>query len=311
MDIGVYVMAPPNQPHGDTTLVVGSGSDGRSLVTTAELRTLVAHAEGVGFDTFWLPDHVVMPAKYSSRYPYQAYAPGEEFKPYPFDAVPFPEPFTALAYVAGATDRIRLATGVLILPERNPVLFAKQVATLDSLSGGRLELGIGLGWLKEEYDALGVEWSHRGRRMDEYIEAMRRLWRDDVASYHGEFVSFTDISCDPKPRQPGGVPLIIGGHSEAAARRAGRIGDGFIPTGFEGDYDMSGLVALARRTAEENGRDPAAVRMYAGAAADPKMLDELEQQGVAAVFIAAFPTDLDSGLRWLDEVEQTVLRPRR
>jgi probable F420-dependent oxidoreductase len=250
-----------------------------------------------------------MPVRYASVYPYQA-TPDGEFLEYPFDDTAFPEPFTALSFIAGSTSRIRLATGVLILPERNPVLFAKQAATLDALSGGRLELGVGIGWLREEFEALGIDWARRGARMDECIEAMRVLWTHDVASYHGEFVDFEQVRCDPKPARRGGIPLVIGGHSEAAARRAGRIGDGFMPVGPRGDHDVTGLIATMRASADQAGRDPDGIVLYSGAAADRATIDRLAADGVRHVFIAGFPTDLDSGMRWLDSVADEVLSDR-
>jgi probable F420-dependent oxidoreductase len=311
MEIGVYVMAPPSRSGTPAeALVVGENNTSADLVGTEQLRRFAVHAEAVGFDTIWLPDHVVMPVNYSSRYPYQPAALESGFTPYPFDEVPFPEPLTALSYLAGATERIRLAAGVVILPERNPVLFAKQLATLDALSGGRLQLGVGIGWLREEYEALGVPWPERGRRMDEYMEVLRLLWQPGTAEYHGTYVDFDELRCEPKPLQAGGVPLIVGGHSAAAAKRAGRLGDGFMPSPFGGGGDVGPLVEQMRAAAVEAGRDPAAVELYAGCGADLSMVEQAAADGVDAVFIAVFPTDLDSGLRWLDDVARDVLARR-
>jgi probable F420-dependent oxidoreductase len=311
MQIGVYVMAPPSRTGTNAgALVVGESADPGEVVRTARLRDFAVHAEDVGFDTIWVPDHVVMPVGYASTYPYQPAAADGDFRPYPFDEVPFPEPLTALAYLAGATRRIRLAAGVVILPERNPVLFAKQLATLDALSGGRLEMGVGLGWLREEYAALGVPWANRGRRMDEYIEVMRRLWQPGTAEFHGTYVDFDELRCDPKPVQPGGVPLIVGGHSSAAAARAGRLGNGFLPSPLGGSGDVRPLVDQMRAAAEAAGRDPADVALYQGCAPDLAMVEEAAADGAAAVFLAVFPADLDSGLRWLDDVAEAVLARR-
>jgi probable F420-dependent oxidoreductase len=311
MQIGVYVMAPPSRAGTNAgALVVGDSSDPGEVVCTARLRDFAVHAEDVGFDTIWVPDHVVMPVSYASTYPYQPAAIDGDFRPYPFDEVPFPEPLTALAYLAGATRRIRLAAGVVILPERNPVLFAKQLATLDALSGGRLDMGVGIGWLREEYAAVGVPWANRGRRMDEYIEAMRRLWQPGTAEFHGTYVDFDELHCDPKPVRPGGVPLIVGGHSSAAASRAGRLGDGFLPSPLGGDGDVWPLVDEMRRAAEAAGRDPGDVALYLGCAPDLAMVEKAAADGVDGVFVAVFPAGLDSGLRWLDEVAETVLARR-
>ena len=309
MEIGVYVMAPPSRR--DTAAAAHVAGDGAGeVVRTPQLREFAVHAEAVGFDRIWVPDHVVLPVRYTSTYPYQPAATDVGFEPYPFEDAPFPEPLTALAYLAGATTRIRLAAGVVILPERNPVLFAKQLATLDALSAGRLALGVGIGWLREEYAALGVPWARRGKRTDEYIEAMRRLWRPGPAEYHGAFVDFDEIRCDPKPVQPQGVPLIVGGHSSAAAVRAGRLGDGFLPSPYGGQGDIAPLVAEMQAAAHECGRDPAEVPVYTGCAPDLAAVEREAELGRGGVFIAVFPTDLDSGRRWLDQVADTVLAHR-
>ena len=142
--------------------------------------------------------------------------------------IPLPDPLIWMAFVAAATTRIKLATGILILPQHNPVLAAKQIATLDHLSRGRILLGIGVGWLQEEFAALGVPFAERGARTDEYIVAMRELWSADKPTFKGRFVAFEGAYCRPQPVNKS-VPIIVGGHSEAAARRAGRLGDGFFP----------------------------------------------------------------------------------
>jgi probable F420-dependent oxidoreductase len=167
-----------------------------------------------------------------------------------------------MAHVAAATTRLRLITGVLVVPQRNPLVLAKQVATLDHLSGGRISLGIGVGWLREEFDALGVPFERRGARTDEYVLAMRALWAGDDARFRGAFVRFDGMSCNPKPVR-GGVPILVGGHSEQAARRAARLGDGFFPaTGIQRPVEP--LIDLMRRAAEEAGRDPAGIELTLG-----------------------------------------------
>jgi len=175
---------------------------------------LVQAGEAAGFESAWTVEHTVIPRGYQSPYPYTADGklPGGEG-----DFV-LPDPLIWMAYVAAATTRINLATGILILPQHNPVVCAKQVATLDAMSGGRVLLGIGVGWLKEEFDAIGVPFEDRGRRTDEYIAAMRELWSADVPSYQGEFVNFTDALMRPKSVR-GLVSIIIGGQTPPAARR--------------------------------------------------------------------------------------------
>jgi probable F420-dependent oxidoreductase len=243
-------------------------------------------AEEAGFDSLWTVEHVVVPSNYQSAYPYDPSGkmPGGE----DFD---IPDPLIWLAYVAAATSRIRLATGILILPQRNPVVLAKELATLDKLSGGRMLLGIGVGWLEEEFDAIGVPFAKRGKITDEYIAAMRALWTQEKASFHGEFADFTDCIMRPRPVQAT-VPIHVGGHSEPAARRAGRLGDGFFP-GKGSHEEIGHLFEVARAAATEAGRDPSEVEMTSGGdgAVGPNALDEvkaLADLGVDRVMVPAF-----------------------
>ena len=207
-------------------------------------------AEAAGFDSVFAVEHVVFPDNYASVYPY---APGGRLPGGP--SVNFPDPLIWLTWVAAATTRLRFMTAVMILPQRNPLVLAKEVATLDYLSGGRIELGIGVGWLKEEFEALGIPFERRGKRADEYVAAMRALWASDGASFAGEFVNFDKVNCNPKPVAKS-VPIVVGGHSEAAARRAGRLGDGFFPS-IGAQVDTMPLLDVVRRSAEQAGRDPA------------------------------------------------------
>lgn len=247
------------------------------------LVTLAQNAEAAGFESLWTIEHVIYPEGYESSYPYDPSG-----KMMADASTPMPDPLIWLAFVAAATTDLRLGTGIVILPQRNPVILAKELATLDSLSGGRVEFGIGVGWLKEEFDALGVPWPRRGARTDEYIAAMRALWDADHASYQGEFVSFDDVSSNPKPAQ-GRVPIHIGGHSRAAAERAGRLGDGFFP----GKGDITELVDIVRQTAADHDRDPAAIEITYGDAElmtvpGPEKVEELAALGVDRVIVPSF-----------------------
>jgi probable F420-dependent oxidoreductase len=206
-----------------------------------------------------------------------------------------PDPLIWLAFAAAATTTIRLGTGILIVPQRNPLVTAKAVATLDHLSGGRVDLGVGVGWLREEFDALGVPFERRGRRLDEYIEAMRSLWTQDRAEYHGEFVDFENCISRPRPAQ-GSVPIVVGGHTEAAARRAGRLGDAFFP-GSATPEAIADLVAIMRATAAEHGRDGDVIPVYAMCAGKPgdemyTRIEALAAVGVSQVIVATYPPDV-------------------
>ena len=176
-----------------------------------------------GFESLWTVEHVLVPAGYQSEYPYDPSGkmPGGETSD-------IPDPLIWLTYVAAHTTPLNLGTGILILPQRNPVVLAKECATLDRLSGGRVELGIGVGWLEEEFDALGVPFAERGARTDEYIAALRALWTEREATHHGQFTNF-DRRHQPAHAGRRRHPDLVGGHSKVAARRAGRLGDGFFP----------------------------------------------------------------------------------
>jgi probable F420-dependent oxidoreductase len=214
-------------------------------------------AEAAGFESLWTVEHVVVPADYESPYPYSpdGKMPGGEDSP-------IPDPLIWLSYLAGVTTTIKLATGILILPQRNPVVLAKELATLDRMSGGRLLLGIGSGWLREEFDAIGVPFTSRGRRTDEYTAALRTLWGEGASSFDGEFVNFTNCHSEPSPAN-GTIPIHIGGHTDIAARRAGRLGDGFFPAGGS-HTELARLFELTRSTAVDAGRDPGAIEMTTG-----------------------------------------------
>jgi probable F420-dependent oxidoreductase len=192
------------------------------LTEPAMIKTVALATERVGFSTLWAPEHVVLLSEYASRYPYSE----GEF-PMPIDT-PIGDPFTTLTYAAALTSKIRLATGICLVPEHNPLVLAKTVATLDRLSGGRFILGTGIGWLEEEFQAIGVTWERRAQRTREYIEAMRLLWSGEQASYSGEFVNFRGALSYPKPARNRSVPIWFGGESGPALRRVAEYGDGWI-----------------------------------------------------------------------------------
>jgi probable F420-dependent oxidoreductase len=240
---------------------------------------LASIAEENGFESLWTVEHVVVPADYRSTYPYSADGrmPGAEDSP-------IPDPLIWLTWVAVTTRSLRLATGILILPQRTPALLAKELATLDLLSGGRVTLGIGVGWLEEEFNALGVPFEHRGARTDEYIEALRALWGEDESTYHGRFVDFERAKSYPKPVQAGGIPIAVGGHTPAAARRAGRLGDEFFP-GVGTLEQLEPLIDVMRAAATSAGRDPDAIGITTMGATDVDSVKRFADRGVTRMVI--------------------------
>jgi probable F420-dependent oxidoreductase len=210
------------------------------------LKEFAIAAEALGFDALYLPEHVVFFRDYTSRYPYT-----EDGAPsFPPDTGIY-DPLLACAVASSVTTTLRMATSVLILPERPALLTAKEVMTLDHLSGGRFDLGVGVGWSSEEYAALGVPWHDRGRRMDDHIAAIRAAWTKDVASHDGPFVSFEGAVLRPAPLR-GSVPIIVGGNSLAAVRRAARLGDGWY--GWWAGFELEPQLAMVRACLEREGR---------------------------------------------------------
>lgn len=231
-----------------------AGMFGNSPRRDAGFVTAVAQAlEGLGFRSLFAPEHVVFFPSYESKYPYTPDGSanwGPETGIY--------DPLFVCQLAAQATTELRFCTGVLILPQRPALLTAKEVLTLDHFSGGRFELGVGSGWSWEEYAALGVPFERRGARLDEYIEAIRVAWTDERATYRGEFVQFEDVVLNPKPIKPGGPPIIIGGDSAAAMRRAARMGDGWYGWWAQPDIEahldqLRQIMADADRSVTDDG----------------------------------------------------------
>ena len=244
------------------------------------------HVEACGFESVVVVEHTVLMTEYTSVYPYAESGRVE----LPADC-PVPDPLDLLAFLAGHTDRLELATGVLVLPNHHPLALAKRVATVDALSGGRIRLCVGMGWLKEEIEACGTEFSSRGRRADEQLEVMRLLWEDrpDGASFSGEFFEFDCAACYPKPASR--VPIHIGGHSRAAARRAGKLGDGFQPLGV-GAFRLTELIGIMRDAADKAGRDPDALELSLGhlvTKIDGERADKLAGLGADRIVLAMPP----------------------
>lgn len=214
--------------------------------------------EDAGFDDLWIGDHIVMPKSTDVGHPYfQSDQWDSDYRPGAWSGdIPVYEPFTLMGYLAGITDRVGIAVGTLIVAMRNPVEMAKMLASVDVLSGGRIILGVGVGWLVEEFAALGVPWEQRGKRTDDYLALMQELWRNEEPSYSGEFYDLPDgIWFEPRPAA-GMIPIWVGGNSAPALRRAARVGQAWYGV----DVDPAGVARIKseiERLLEENGRDPA------------------------------------------------------
>jgi probable F420-dependent oxidoreductase len=267
------------------------------------------HLEVCGFESIVAVEHAVLATRYDSIYPYDSSGRVELAAD-----CPVPDPLDLLAFLSGHTDRLGLATGVLVLPNHHPVVLAKRAATVDALSGGRLRLCVGVGWLREEIEACGTEFESRGRRADEQLAVLRALWDDrpQGVTHNGEFFRFANVICSPKPVAGAKLPVHIGGHSRAAARRAGRLGDGFQPLGVTG-AQLDALLALMRDEALAAGRDPADLEVSLGHAVtkvDADRAGRLATQGADRVVLAMPPiTDIEQAKDTLSACAQRLSLP--
>ena len=232
------------------------------MASPANLRTLAQRAESLGFDSAWVSDHIILPRSVDSFYPYAengvaTFRPDEDYY----------EPLAALNFLAGCTQKIRLGTHVLILPYRNPVLTAKMISTLDVLSEGRFILGAGVGWMEEEFKALGLDtFAQRGAVTDEYIQLFKELWTKDNPDFQGEHYQLSESGFQPKPVQKPHPPIWIGGHTNPAIRRAAKYGDGWMPIGLRPPAilepeELAEKITRLRRLTMEAGRPEDAVSL--------------------------------------------------
>jgi probable F420-dependent oxidoreductase len=281
-------------------LGIGTGSD------RAVIDAVAAAAENCGFATLWAGEHVVMVDRSASRYPYSD--DGVIAVPAQADWL---DPMIALGFAAAASSRIRIATGVLLLPEHNPVVVAKQAASLDKLSGGRLTLGVGVGWSREEFGALGVPFEHRAARTAEYVAAMRTLWHDEIASFDGRFVSFDSIRVNPKPVRDRRIPVVLGGNSDAALRRVVGWGDGWYGFNLDDVAAVRERVGTMERLCAECGRDRGELRVAVALRdAHVEDLGALVELGVdELVLVEAPPESADAVPGWVSALAEKW-RPR-
>jgi probable F420-dependent oxidoreductase len=272
------------------------------------LHALGSGAEERGYSSIWVPEHVVLFDEYSSSYPYS-----------PDGKIPAPpgsgmlEPFTTLSYLAACTTTVRLATGICLLAQRNPVYSAKEVATLDWLSDGRVDFGIGVGWLEEEYEVVNVPFARRGARTDEYVAVLRALWTTDPSSHHGEFYDLPACNMHPKPVQDPHPPLVFGGESDAALRRVARHGQGWYTFNRLPDEVGEAMRRLDKALAAEGrSRDDVTVTAcpYFNAFT-PEMVDQYAEAGVDQVTALFFAMTTDDVAPAFDALQALLDRARR
>jgi probable F420-dependent oxidoreductase len=269
-----------------------------------EAAFLATQCEAAGIESLWTVEHVAVPKGYTAKYPYSpdGKMPGNEDSP-------IPDPLLWLAYVAGQTSKIKLGTGILILPQRHPIYVAKEMATLDVLSKGRAILGIGIGWMEDEFRALGIPFQERVSRTEESCAALRSLWSAGADAFKGEHYRWDALESNPKPVQPGGVPIVVGGHVLGAARRAARVGDGFFPMTTAGDAaPLPDLLTAMREECARVGRDPAKIEITTGATSlDLDAIKRLEDQGVSRLVTGPPGFSRDQVSAGLDKLADTVL----
>jgi probable F420-dependent oxidoreductase len=270
------------------------------------LRALGPAVEERGFESIWLPEHVVLFDDYESAYPYSPDGkfPGSgEFG--------LLEPMTGLTFLAAVTDRVRLGTAICLVPQRNPIYTAKQVADLDALSGGRVDFGIGIGWLREEFEALNVPFERRGARTDEYLAVMKTLWTDEISERRGEIYDLPACRFYPKPVQTPHPPIHVGGESRAAMRRALRHGQGWFSFNRRPE-DLPEALAVLDEVAAGEGRDRSDLQLTVCPyfhPVDGAMVEQYAELGVDRLIVMALAFDVDSMNAGLDKLVTDVLEP--
>ena len=286
MDIGVFQIAPN---------------------ASADAALVAKHAEDLGFESYWTADHTILPVEYSVPY-----AGNLNGGPDPDYLWQMPDPLVSLARASGATSRIKLGTGILLVPERNAILTAKQIASLDNASGGRFLFGIGAGWNPEESAILGGDFPHRWSQVKDHVAAMKVLWTEEISEYHGKYVDFPPVRCFPKPARKPHPPVLFGSvHNPRAFKRIVEWGDGWLPLVHNVEEFAEGVREI-KSMAETAGRDPASFDFTAfgltGQWRDPKEIEALGRAGAGRVTIWLDESERDGILRELDDLARKVLR---
>jgi probable F420-dependent oxidoreductase len=272
---------------------------------SADAAVIARHAEDLGFESYWTADHTILPVESSRPYP----GLKEDGKA-PDYLWQMPDPLISLARAGAVTTRINLGTGICLVPERNAILAAKQIASLDSACGGRFLFGIGAGWNPEESRILGGDFDHRWSQVKDHILAMKELWTKDISEYHGKYVDFPPVRCFPKPARRPHPPVLLGSiQNDRALRRVVEWGDGWVPIVWDAD-ELAAGVAKIRELAEKAGRDFAEIDIspfgFEGQWRDRATIDALEKAGADRVVIWLAAQDRDGLLKEMDEVAKTL-----
>jgi probable F420-dependent oxidoreductase len=278
------------------------------FATPEYLHTLATAAEARGFHSLWVPEHVVLFDEYESHYPYAA----DGRIPAPSETGPL-DPFATLSFLAAATRTIRLGTGICLVPQRNPVYTAKEVTAVDWLSGGRFDFGVGIGWLAEEFRALGVPFERRAARCRAYLEVMRRCWCDPVSRYEGEFYSLAPCRQYPKPVQQPHPPVHFGGESDAALKRAADLGQGWFPFSI-GPDELGARLRVLGRLLAARGRPLGDLSITICPYLRPADLDLVKRYrdaGANQVVLMAMGATRDGLLSTLDGLATAIVEPAR
>jgi probable F420-dependent oxidoreductase len=281
---------------------IGPSADPDLLARTARA------VEDCGFHSLWTGEHVVLLGQYTSKYPYTL----DGRMPLPTPKVDFLDPFATLTFAAAHTKTVRLGTGICLVPEHNPVVLAKQVASLDKLSGGRFDFGVGIGWLAEEFAAVGVPWERRAERTREYLQAMQLLWTEEESEFTGEFCRFPKVYSYPKPVQKPHPPIIFGGESAPALRRVGEVGNGWFGVNVTPE-EATAKIARMRQYAQAAGRDPGALHFTVspgiGAPVQLEQVKRYRDAGVQQVIVGAIPRDPQTVQGDIERLAERIVPP--
>jgi probable F420-dependent oxidoreductase len=271
---------------------------------TTDPAVIAKKAEELGFASFWVPEHPIIPKHFTTGYP------GSRDGSIPEGAKRIADPFVALARASAVTTSIQLGTGICLVPERNPLLLAKEIASLDQYSGGRFLFGIGAGWLKEESEIMGGDFAHRWTQTRDAILAMKQLWTTDESEYHGRYYNFPSVISFPKPARKPHPPVLLGGSSKHVFKRIVDWGDGWVPTIASAEQIRRGRATL-NELAVQAGRDPKSIPIFAfggpGQFRSREKINELEQASADHATIWIKSTAQAAALAELDEIAQLVL----